>query len=71
MTRRGRKYTEAARLVEPERQRLLVRYGIGRFAASAGRSLHSGINVRRVGHWYRSPYGPGRGVDDSPSRCSC
>ena len=29
-------------LVEPERQRLLVRYGIGRFAASAGRSLHRG-----------------------------
>src|SRR5215207_2169574 len=29
-------------LVEPERQRLLVRYGMGRFAASAGRSLHSG-----------------------------
>jgi hypothetical protein len=29
-------------LVEPERQRLLVRYGIGRFASSAGRSLHSG-----------------------------
>src|SRR5215212_4203035 len=29
-------------LVEPERERLLVRYGIGRFAASAGRSLHSG-----------------------------
>jgi hypothetical protein len=26
-------------LVEPEGQRLLVRYGIGRFAASAGRSL--------------------------------
>src|ERR687897_1094780 len=29
-------------LVEPERQRLLVRCGIGRFAASAGRSLHRG-----------------------------
>ena len=29
-------------LVEPEGQRLLVLYGIGRFAASAGRSLHSG-----------------------------
>jgi PAS domain S-box-containing protein len=29
-------------LVEPERQRLLVRCGTGRFAASAGRSLHRG-----------------------------
>jgi PAS domain S-box-containing protein len=29
-------------LVEPERQRLLVQCGTGRFAASAGRSLHRG-----------------------------
>ena len=29
-------------VVEPERQRLLVRGGTGRFAASAGRSLHRG-----------------------------
>src|SRR5918994_4189998 len=29
-------------LVEPERQRLLVRYGIGRFGARPGRSLHRG-----------------------------
>jgi PAS domain S-box-containing protein len=29
-------------LVEPERQRLLARCGTGRFAASAGRSLHRG-----------------------------
>ena len=29
-------------LVEPERQRLMVRCGTGRFAASAGRSLHRG-----------------------------
>jgi hypothetical protein len=29
-------------LVEPEHQRLLARCGTGRFAASAGRSLHRG-----------------------------
>src|SRR5215217_519193 len=36
-------------LVEPERQRLLVRYGMGRFAASTGRRLHRGQGLAGCG----------------------
>jgi hypothetical protein len=45
-------------LVEPEqRQRLLVRCGTGRFAASAGRSLHRGEGL--AGQAWRGCVGDG------------